>query len=71
MDASTEEALRILDEIKREGVPTGPVVPSEAYLRAVARLEERPEYQIGSDKTWVLTIVRRHREMLAKAVRLR
>ena len=65
MDASTEAALRILDEVKREGVPTGPVVLSEGYLRAVARLEERPEYQSGSDRTWVYVTQRRFREYFA------
>jgi len=62
MDASSEAALRILDELKREGIPTGPVVLSEAYLRAVARLEAQPQYQSGSDKTWVHVAQRRFRE---------
>jgi hypothetical protein len=71
MDASTEAALRILDEIKREGVPTGPVVLSEAYLRAVARLEQQPECQSGSDRAWVYEIQRRFREYFACVQRRR
>ena len=65
MDESTEAALRILDDIKREGIPTGPIVLSEAYLRAVACLEERPEYQSGSDRTWVYVTQRRFRDYFA------
>ncbi len=54
MDNSTREALRILDEFERLPRESGPVVLSEAYLRAVERWEALPENQPGSDKTWVL-----------------
>jgi hypothetical protein len=71
MDPSTEAALRILDEIKREPVPTSSLALSEAYLRAVERLERRAEFQAGVDKSWVVAASRRHRKMLARATRVR
>lgn len=71
MDPSIEAALRILDEIKREPIPTGPVALSEAYLRAVERLESRSEFQAGVDKSWVFATSRRYLETLAKAIRVR
>ena len=67
MDSSTEAALRILHEIKREQIPTCPVALSEAYLRAVERLESRPEYQSGADKTWVEVARRRFRQHFRQA----
>jgi hypothetical protein len=49
----------------------GAVPRLSCCLRAVARLEQGPEYSSGTDKTWVLATVRRNREMRARAVRLR
>jgi hypothetical protein len=65
MDRDVEEVLRILDGL--EAVPTGPVELSPEYLRAVARIEERPENQDGSDKSWVWELQETYRLHLARA----
>lgn len=52
----TERALRAIDEAVawlerlRE---TGPVQLTAKYLAAIRAIEELPENQSGSDKTWV------------------
>jgi hypothetical protein len=71
-DPGAEEALRILDEIRRT-VPleTRPVVLSEEYLRAVRQVEASPANQDGADKTWVDRAQREFREHYAGARRVR
>ncbi len=56
MDPDVQEVLKILDEL--EPVPTGPVQLSPEYLKAVEAVEDRPENQSGSDKTWVGKAIR-------------
>jgi len=71
-DPGAEQALRILDEIRRT-VPleTRPVALAEDYLRAVKQVEGLPENQDGADKTWVERVVRQSREHFAQARRIR
>ena len=71
-DPGAENALRILDEIRRTvRLETRPVVLSEAYLRAVRQVEALPENQDGADKTWVERVLHQSREHFAQARRIR
>ena len=63
MDQSTAEALRILDEIKRTPIPTGPVRLSPAYLRTVRAAEDLAAQRDHKDKTWVVETIRRSRRL--------
>ena len=49
----------------------GPIPVSDAYLRAIVKLESLPQNQSGADKTWVERAIRSFREHYAKAVRVR
>lgn len=44
---------------------------SEAYLKAVERVESDPRNENGADKTWVAKAIRDSKAHFAKAVRLR
>lgn len=48
-------------------VPTGPVQLSPEYLKAVERVENHPDNQSGSDKTWVGAALRRNRAHFERA----
>ena len=48
-----------------------PIPVSDAYLRAIEKLESLPQNQSGADKTWVERAIRSFREHYAKAVRVR
>ncbi len=71
MTNSATRAREILDELSRTPVPTGPVELSQAYLRAVERVEKLPVNRARADKTWVIRIVRESAELFARAVRKR
>ena len=51
--SSIEDVLRLLEEAKALLPPTAPVELDAEFLHAIARVEELPENQSGSDKTWV------------------
>lgn len=70
-DPGDERALRILDEIWKAPIPTGPVTLSEDYLRVVRYVERLPENRSGADKTWVYRSQRQFREYFARARRVR
>ena len=65
MDSDIQAVLKILDEV--EPVPTGPVRLAPEYLEAVARVENHPDNQSGSDKTWVGAALRRNRAFFERA----
>jgi hypothetical protein len=71
MDPATERVLQILEEVARMPRETGPVALSSSYVEAVEKFEALPRNQTGADKTWVFTLLRRHRALLAGARRLR
>ena len=66
-DPHAEAALRLLDEICRTPIPTGPVTLSEEYLEAVRRVEAMPQNRSGSDKTWIEEAIRQFREHYQRA----
>ncbi len=68
MDSDTQAVLKMLDEL--EPGPTGPVRLSPEYLRAVERVENHPDNQSGSDKSWVGKALRRNRAFFERAKRL-
>jgi hypothetical protein len=53
MDLATQTALRLLDRVERDVRAEGPLVLSDAYLRAIHALEALPENQDGADKSWI------------------
>ena len=57
----------MLDAYARMPKPTGPVVLSPAYLRAIERWEALPENAEGSDKSWVSSCQRNWDAHFAKA----
>lgn len=61
MDASTREALSLLNALRSAPIPEGPVALSPPYLRRVARVEALPANQPGTDKTWVAEALSRCR----------
>ena len=65
MDPELEETLRMLKSFGP--VPTGPVQLSPEYLKAVERVENHPDNQSGSDKTWVGAALRRNRAHFERA----
>ncbi len=65
MDSDLQAVLKILDEL--EPVPTGPVRLSPEYLSAVERVENHPDNQSGSDKSWVGKVLRRNRAHFERA----
>jgi len=62
-----EELDRIFEEARRTLSATGPVTLDPGYLRAIERLEERPEAAPGADKTWVVEAARRAKQLLSSA----
>ena len=65
---SAEQAL---DAALRDARREGPLRLDPRYLLAIDRLEQSEECRPGTDKTWVLTTLRRARTLLAGARRLR
>ena len=66
-DKAVDEKLdEIFEHARRSSGATGPVTLDPAYLRAIARLEERPESTPGTDKTWVVETTRRAKQLLAR-----
>ena len=70
MDRETCEALKLLEEIRRIPIPSGPVRLSRWYLRALTAWEKRPAHRDGADKTWVELALREYRDYY-RAVRRR
>ncbi len=56
---------RIFEDARRTLSVGGPVTLDPSYLRAIERLEERPEAAPGADKTWVVETARRAKRLLA------
>jgi len=61
---------RILQEIHEQEGGLRPVTLSEAYLRVLREIEDLPCNQPGQDKSWVLRVERREREILRNSKRL-
>jgi hypothetical protein len=61
-----EELDRIFEDARRTLSATGPVALDPRYLRAIERLEERPETAPGVDKTWVVEAARRAKQLLSR-----
>ena len=55
--SAVDSARAVLDAHARQTRETGPVHLSDAYLRAVDRVEALPDNCSGSDKTWVIRLV--------------
>jgi hypothetical protein len=53
MAPTKAEVLAMLDAYVRAPKPSGPVVLSPAYLRAVERWEQLPDNAARVDKSWV------------------
>jgi hypothetical protein len=64
--AVDEKLDRIFEDARRTLSAAGPVALDPAYLRAIERLEERPEAAPGADKTWVVETARRAKQLLAR-----
>ena len=62
IDRAVEEARRL------EGTP---IVLDPSYLAGIDRVERMPQNQPGTDKTWVVTLVKRSDAFIARAVRVR
>jgi len=71
VDAAAESALRALDELRAQGVPTGPVTLTPEYLRSLERLEAHPDNEPGTDKTWVSRTIAELRAHYASVRRVR
>lgn len=52
MDVTLEDVLRMLDEAAEQAKSIRIELDDE-YLRMIAVVEARPQYQSGADKTWV------------------
>jgi len=61
---------RIFREIHEQEGGLRPVTLSEAYLAVLREIEDLPCNQSGQDKSWVLRIERREREILMNSRRL-
>jgi hypothetical protein len=70
-DSALARALRMLDEVCAEPIPTGPVELSPFHRAAIAWLESLPQNQSGVDKTWVEEADKAWREHYAGARRVR
>ena len=70
-EPAVASALRMLDEVCAEPVPSGPVELSPFHRAAIAWLEALPQNQSGADKTWVEETDRAWREHYARSFRVR
>jgi len=61
---------RIFREIDEQEGGLRPVTLSEAYLKVLREIEDLPCNQAGQDKSWVLRIERREREIIRNSKRL-
>jgi hypothetical protein len=68
--AVDERLDRIFEDARRTSSAAGPVALDARYLRAIERLEGRPEAAPGADKTWVVETARRAKEFLLRLERL-
>jgi hypothetical protein len=59
LDGIFEDARRTLSD-------AGAVALNPGYLRAIERLEERPEAAPGADKTWVVETAHRAKQLLSR-----
>lgn len=66
VDPANARAIAILERCRESPREMGPVRLSEAYLRAVERLEALPENLPSADKTWVERSRREFREYFAR-----
>jgi hypothetical protein len=53
MGPTKAEVLEMLDGYARMPKPSGPVILSPGYLRAIERWEGLPENAAGAEKGWV------------------
>ena len=71
MDPAQESAYHILDEVRAQGNPSGPVTLNRDYLADVAAVEIRHANQSGADKTWVRDAIEEFRVHYAAVRRSR
>jgi len=57
-----EEWERIFGPVRHLRYATGPVSLSDEYLELLRRVEDLPQNQSGTDKTWVESAIREYRE---------
>jgi hypothetical protein len=60
-----QELERIFEDARRTLSGAGPVTLDPRYLRAIERLERRPEATPGTDKTWVVETAGRAKALLS------
>lgn len=70
-DSAVARALRMLDEVCAEPIPTGPVELSPFHRAAISWLQSLPQNRSGVDKTWVEEADTAWREHYAVARRVR
>ncbi len=68
--AVDEKLDRIFEDARRTLSAAGPVTLDPRYLRAIERLEARPEAASGADRTWVVETARRAKQLLSRLERL-
>ncbi len=70
MDELSPDLEELFKELAEQEGRTRPVALSQAYLRALQEIEDLPCNQPGQDKSWVLRVERRERDILEDSQRL-
>ena len=68
-DSESARIDKILDEVCREPIPTGPVALTGEYMDMVREVEANPANASGADKTWLDDSEREHRDYHASVRR--